>query len=256
METVVHIIADSCFLLLYFLCFVFGARNGQRIKRINNQMVDFFILFMGLWYLLSVWTSFTLTQWPRDIGPIDIPLLRFLTGFTLILTLTVLVTYKINQDVLDVFLNVILSVATTGFLLLRVVLYRTEARRAFLYVAIIFFVIFYVHLIREVVRTQRKSPRFVRTILIALGVYFFFYVSSIIWSPLHQNLVDFNVIEVLMTFLDLVIAFFSSLLLVQYSWALVLHPQSTFKAGYLSHQVQSGAMTPTALRDFYHTYIS
>lgn len=231
MLEVLNSIVVGFFGLAIFVCAVFGSSRGHRVRRVNSHVVFFYLMHIVALYLLSIWVDFDLTAWPRDIGPVDVQVGRFLKSFAVILTFTVLATYRMKEDSLDLSLHTWISVTTSAMLYMSVQSYRQQDRTAWLVTAIVFFSVFILHILKEGMHPYIRNPALIRFLAFFIVAYIIVYLFATITSPYHQNLIDFRTYEILMTCVDIVITIFCSIPIVHYSWALTPPVQSTISPG-------------------------
>lgn len=257
MHVVLQSIAGGSYLVIGLLCLVFGANRGHHIKRINSHVIFFFIYLMALWYIMNVSAELSLKSWLRDDGAHDIGLLRFISGTTIITTFTILVTYRMKEDSLDLFLHFAVSMFLNLFLFMSVIAFDSSSRMSWLAASIIFSVILIVHLIRESMCEEVVNPRFVRAIMIFITTYIGIYIASTVWGPLHEGLIGSSAQEIIMITMDLLVSLLCSIPIVHYGWALVHRGEVHLIPGTIArefNQVRHSSTETHKLGEHLHTF--
>jgi hypothetical protein len=252
------ITATTVFSVLSILCLLFGDVRGSRLKKVNGNVIFFFIYFMSQWYFLAIWVDFAIVDWTRDDGVFDIPVLRFMAGLTFTLTFTCLFSYKINQDIIDVIIYGLVSVLITVFMLFSVLAFDFHVRQTLLYAAVSFTVITTVHLLKDTFQERIMNPKFVRLIVFLINFYMLAYLITLTLSPLHQRLISFNAQEIIMTILDMLISFACTLLIIHYAWTLVYKPEIRLAPGDITEDMAVSIRKGHAegdVIDWLHTYL-
>jgi uncharacterized membrane protein YeiB len=256
MHELLQLGAAIIYCIIGFICMLLGATRGNRIKRINGEVIFFFIYFMALWYFMASWTSFKITDWERDDGIFDISLLRFTSGFTITVTFMSLIGYKIKQDALDAISYLFLCVFINVSLLISVLLYESDARMDWVYVAIIFTVILVIHSVRDTLHEKLDHARFVRTIILIVSAYIMSFIFTTLWSPLHQDLISFKTQEIVMVISDLLVSVLCAFSIIHYGWGLSPHNTPLVTPGYVTDifKMNRLKMSDNAIRDLLHTF--
>lgn len=242
MLEVLNSIIVGFFGLAIVVCAIFGSSRGHRVRRVYSNVIFFFLMHIVALYLLSIWVDFDLTAWPRDIGPVDVHVGRFLKSFAVIITFTLLVTYRMKEDALDLGLHAGIAITTSAMLYMSAQSFRQQDRTAWLVTAIVFFSVFILHILKEGMHPYIRNPALIRFLAFFIVFYIIVYLFATITSPYHQNLIDFRTYEILMTCVDIVITIFCSIPIVHYSWALTPPVQLTISPGDLNaiaHQLGS-----------------
>lgn len=227
--------------LVVAVCLIFGSTRGHRIRRVNSHVVFFFLCHIVTLYLMEIWASFTLTAWPRDTGPIDISVGRFIKSFLVIITFTILATYRMKEDALDLGLHTTICITTSLMLYMSVQSYAEHTRRAWLVAAVVFFTLLILHILREGMHPDIRNPMLVRFLSFFMMSYIIFYLFVSIACPYHQNIMTLRTYEILLTISDIVTVMACSIPIVHYSWALTPHHQPILQAGDLKAMIRSGA---------------
>jgi hypothetical protein len=257
MHEFLQLVAAIIYCILGFFCMLLGATRGNRIKRINGEVIFFFIYFMALWYFMASWSSFKINGWERDDGVFDISLLRFTAGFTIIITFMSLIGYKIKQDALDVISYLFLSVFINISLLISVLLYESSERMIWVYITFIFAIILVVHSIRDTLHESLVYARFIRTIILIISIYISAFIFTMLWSPLHQDLISFKSQEIIMVIADLLVSILCAFSIIHYGWGFVQHVTPLITPGYLTEVFQrnrENGMSDDEIRDLMHTF--
>ncbi|MFY7868348.1 MAG: hypothetical protein ACOVQN_02520 [Exiguobacterium sp.] len=221
-----------------FFCAVFGSSRGHRIRRVNAHVVFFFLCHIVALYALSISVDFTLSAWLRDDGPIDINVGRFLKSFFVIITFALLATYRMKEDALDLGLHAAICITTSAMLYMSVQSFKQNDRTSWLATSIVFFVLFILHILKESMHPEIRNPTLIRVLAFFVVFYIVFYLFATIVSPFHQNLISFEVYEILMALADIITTLFCSIPIVHYSWALTMplrpyiRPGDITKGGY------------------------
>lgn len=233
MLEVLNSIVVGFFGVAIFVCAIFGSSRGQRVRRVNAHVVFFFLWHIVLLYLVSIWVDFTQSAWPRDTGPIDIHVGRFIKSFFVIVTFTLLATYRMKEDALDLGLHAFISVTTSLMLYMSAQSYHRSERTAWLTAAIVTFALLVLHILKEGMHPHVRYPALIRFLAFFVVSYIIFYLFATITSPYHQNLISFRVYEILMTLADIITTIFCSIPIVHFSWALTTPVRPTIFPGYV-----------------------
>lgn len=253
MLEVLNSIVVGFFGLAIFVCAVFGSSRGHRIRRVNSHVIFFFLLHIIALYLLSIWVDFELTAWPRDIGPTEIHVGRFLKSFAVIITFTLLATYRMKEDALDLGLHAVICITTSAMLYMSAQSFRQQDRTAWLVTAIVFFSIFIMHILKEGMHPHIRNPTLIRFLAFFIVSYILVYLFATITSPYHQNLIGFRTYEILMTCVDIVTTIFCSIPIVHYSWALTAPIQPAISPGEVD-RIASQLHSEEAVGRYFHQY--
>ncbi len=235
MLEVLNSIVVGFFGVAIFVCAVFGSSRGQRVRRVNAHVVFFYLWHMVLLYLVSIWVDFTEAAWPRDTGPVDIHVGRFIKSFFVIITFTLLATYRMKEDALDLGLHAFICVTTSLMLYMSARSFHENARAAWLAAAISTLVLLILHILKEGMHPRVRYPALIRFLAFFVVSYIIFYLFATITSPYHQNLISFRVYEILMTIADIIITVFCSIPIVHFSWALTTPVRPTIFPGFVNH---------------------
>lgn len=257
MHEILQIIVAVIYCILGILCLGLGATRGNRIKRVNGEVVFFFIYFMALWYFLATWTNFKITNWERDDGIFDISILRFAASFTIMITFLSLTGYKIKQDALDVISYTFLCVFVNISLIISVLLYDGDARNNWIYVTFAFMGILIIHSIRDTFHEKIPHARFIRSIVFLVSGYGLIFIFTTLWSPLHQNLIDFKTQEIIMIIFDVIISILCAFPIVHYGWGISESLSPRISPGFISNIFQINRdrmLSDDTIRDSLHTF--
>lgn len=227
--------------LVIFVCLIFGSTRGHRIRRVNSHVVFFFLCHIVALYLIQIWASFELSAWSRDTGPIDISIGRFLKSFLVIITFTLLATYRMKEDALDLGLHTTICITTSAMLYMSVQSFSETARHAWLGAAVTFFALLILHILREGMHPDIRNPMLVRFLSFFMMSYIIFYLFASIACPYHQDIMSLRTYEILMTIADIITVMACSVPIVHYSWALTPHQQPILQAGDIRSMLMSGA---------------
>ncbi len=239
--------------LALFVCAVFGSSRGHRVRRVYSHVIFFFLLLVVTLYLLHIWVDFDLTDHPRDIGPIDIHVGRFIISFLVIITFSVLVAYRMKEDALDLILHVGLNIASSAMLYMSAQSFKQQDRTAWLVASVVFYVIFILYILREGMHPYIRNPALIRFLAFFVVSYITVYLFANIASPYHQDLMSFRAHEIIMSCTDIVTIICCSIPIVHYSWALTtpVHPAITpGTVAIIARQLG----TELKLAQYFHTY--
>lgn len=217
--------------LAIFVCAVFGSSRGQRVRRVNAHVVFFYLWFMVLLYFISIWVSFEWQARPRDIGPIDVQVGRFIKSFLVITTFTLLATYRMKEDALDLGLHAVVCVTSSAMLFMSAQAYHQTERNAWLAASISTFALLMIHVLKEGTHPHVRHPALIRFLASFVVVYIIVYLFATIASPYHQNLISFRAQEIIMTVADIITSVFCSIPIVHFSWALTTPVRTTISPG-------------------------
>lgn len=257
MHELLQIFVVVIFIVLGILCLGLGATRGNRIKKINGKVIFFFIYFMALWYFLTVWTNFKILNWERDDGVFDISILRFASCITVMITFLPLIGYEIKQDALDVISYLFLCIFINISLFTSVLSYDENTRTVWVCVTFVFTVILIIHLFKDTFHNKLTHARFIRTIIIIVSVYVLTFIFTMLWSPLHQNLIGFKTQEIIMIIADLLVSIFCAFPIVHYGWGISSKSTSaSITPGYITNifNVNGSTMDDEDISDLLHIF--
>lgn len=257
MHELLQIIVVVVFCILAVLCLGLGATRGNRIKKINGKVISFFIYFMALWYFLAVMTNFKILNWERDDGIFDISVLRFVTCFTVMITFLPLIGYEIKQDVLDVISYLFLCIFVNVSLIVSILSYESNTRSVWICVTFTFTAILVAHLFKDTIYNNLTHARFIRSIIIVVSIYVLLFIFTMLWSPLHQNLIEFKTQEIIMIVADVLVSIFCAFPIVHYGWGISVKSEAPLiSPGYISHlfEINATEYTEEQIRDSFHTF--
>jgi hypothetical protein len=235
-----------------FLCLVFGSSRGNQVRRVSSHVIFFYTVFMIIWYLLVLTFTIEEWEWTRDDTTINIPTIRFLTGFTVITVFTSLVVYATKQNALNILLHVVVCFALVAFVFQSCTVYEAASRRGWIATAWVLAILLLFHIFRE--QRRHLDSRFLMMIGTIVAIYVIAFLVTTMWSPMHQNLITMISYDAIMTGFDIFISLICAPLFVQYSWAVNKRPIPPIKPGYFTPG--SGVSTQQLGQriDNYHTF--
>ena len=256
MHELLQLFVAIVYCILGVLCLGLGATRGNRIKRVNGEVIFFFIYFMALWYFLATWTNFKIMNWERDDGIFNISILRFAACFTIMITFLSLVGYKIKQDALDVISYTFLCTFVNISLIISVLLHDGDARRNWIYVTFAFMVVLIVHSIRDTFHEKLSHARFIRTIIFIVSGYALIFIFTTLWSPLHQNLISFKAQEIVMIIMDVLVSILCAFPVVHYGWGISESNTPLVTPGFIFNIFKDNRrdMSEEEIRSILHTF--
>lgn len=257
MHELLQIIVVVIFCILGVFCLGLGATRGNRIKKINGKVIFFFIYFMALWYFLTVLTNFKILNWERDDGIFDISILRFVACLTVMITFLPLIGYEIKQDALDVISYLFLCIFVNVSLVISILSYENNTRYVWIYVTFVFTGILIVHLLKDTIYNNLTHARFIRSIIAIVSTYVLLFIFTMLWSPLHQNLIEFKTQEIIMIIADVLVSIFCAFPIVHYGWGISVKSEAPLiLPGYISElfNLNSNEYTDDQIRNSFHTF--
>lgn len=252
MLEVLNSIIVGFFGIAIFVCAVFGSSRGQRIRRVNAHVVFFYLWHIILLYLMSIWVDFQLSNWPRDIGPIDVHVGRFIKSFLVITTFTLLATYRMKEDALDLGLHAVICTTTSLMLYMSAQSFEQRSRTAWLCAAVVSFILLILHILKEGMHPHVRHPALIRFLAFFVVFYISFYLFATIVSPYHQNLITFRLYEILMALADIITSVCCSIPIVHFSWALTTPVRPTVSPGDATRMKIRVGLAQTV--QFFHQY--
>ena len=234
MPTYFPIFAAVTYSVLAVAAFVFGADRGIRVKKLNANVIHFFIWIMTLWYYLAIWNDFEYPGVTRDDGVFDIPLLHFISSTTIMLVFTVLISYRIKQDTLNILFYAFVCVFINLCLFLSVVLFKESSRTGWTAAAIVFTAFLIIHTIKDSNQENIGSQKFIKAVVVLVSLYVIAYLCLTRIGPLHQDLITFTTQETLLVCADLAISLLCAIPITHYGWAISHEIQRETRPGVLS----------------------
>lgn len=241
-----YCLAIGVFSVIGLICIVTGANRGNHIKRANSHTISWFVCFMTFWYILSITIPFGLVI-DRDDGEIFIPFLRFVAGFSIITSFTILMTYAIKKNSLNLLLHFIVCISIFVFLFLGVYSFDASTRRIWTFASIAFSILLFIHTIRESRREHITNIRFISTIIVVCILYSIILYTALIYGPLNEKLIEYYVQETIITITDLIVSSFCSILVAHYSWAITIKTPKLLSPGDISNMKRKYYNTPSSL---------
>lgn len=252
MLDVLNSIVVGFFGVAIIVCAIFGSSRGQRVRRVNAHVVFFYLWHIVLLYLISIWVTFELHAWPRDTGPIDVQVGRFLKSFLVITTFTLLATYRMKEDALDLGLHAVICITSSLMLYMSAQSFHERERSAWLAASIASFALLMMHVLKEGTHPHVRHPALIRFLASFIVMYIFVYLFATIASPYHQNLISFRAQEIVMTLADIITSIFCSIPIVHFSWALTTPVQTTISPG--DAIVMRAHVGEERMVHYFHTY--
>lgn len=240
-------VISGLYFVTFVVCMIFGPAKGQPKRKVNAHYVFLYLLIMAALSLAD-----SLTSWKYDH---HIDMFRIAKSFTLIYSLTVVLTNIINGVSMYMLIHVQNIVITTVFLFLSLNASTSSKSIVFLVVYSVATLVRLFYLLRESLHNFKFNPSFTKHLAMYIIFYDIVYFIATIISPYFQHLIGLETYKFLMDIVDASVTILCTFPIVHYGWSTVKHRRAIVTEGQITESYRLKRLSKEDIWAMSHVYI-